>query len=83
MKQRIILCILLAYALLYYALPRLPIEASNIGQLFSILWLLFAFVVIGGNLTHLLYSIERPLIKGTVKQRQKVRKIARSYYSSS
>ncbi|WP_139367594.1 hypothetical protein [Bacillus alkalicellulosilyticus] len=56
MKQRLFLCILLAFALIYFALPRLPIGAEGLAGVFAFSWLLFALIVIGGNLVGLLYS---------------------------
>lgn len=56
MKQRLLLCLLLALALIYMALPKLSIGTEGLGGIFSLMWLGFAVIVIGGNLTGLLYS---------------------------
>lgn len=56
MNQRYILSILCALIMLYYAIPRLYFESSGLPKYFSIAWLLFAIMTIGGNLGALLYS---------------------------
>lgn len=56
MKQRWLVSIMSALALLYYALPRLPFDASGLPQYFSLLWLVFALLAIGGNLAAFLYA---------------------------
>lgn len=56
MKQRWLLSILSSMALLYYALPRLPLEGSGLPYYFSLLWLAFALLAIGGNLAAVLYA---------------------------
>ncbi|WP_175990695.1 hypothetical protein [Bacillus sp. Marseille-Q1617] len=55
-KQRYILCLLLTGALLYYAAPRLSIEAGGLEGAFAIGWLVLATFVIAGNLAALLFS---------------------------
>ncbi|MDQ0214993.1 hypothetical protein J2S13_001392 [Oikeobacillus pervagus] len=59
MRQKYILILLLAGLLLYYAVPRLNIYASGIEGLFSVVWLVFAIIVIAGNLSASLYSPTR------------------------
>lgn len=56
MKQRWGLSILAAVALVYYALPRLPIESGGLPMYFSLLWIAFALLAIGGNLAEILYA---------------------------
>lgn len=55
MKQRWLLSILSALALIYYAMPRLPFTEGLPGY-FSILWVTFAVIAIGGNLAAFLYA---------------------------
>jgi len=55
-KNRYLLCFLLAAALMYYAVPKLPFSASGYSGLFACVWLGFALLVIAGNLSGLLYS---------------------------
>ncbi|MFJ8264438.1 hypothetical protein [Peribacillus asahii] len=56
MKQRLLLCLLLCGVMLYYAVPRLSLQAGGAESLFAASWLLFALCTIAGNLTALLYS---------------------------
>ncbi|WP_216828925.1 hypothetical protein [Alkalihalobacterium elongatum] len=56
MKQRLLLCLLLALALIYFAVPRIPLGDPGLGGLFAIAWLTFALIVVGGNLVGLLYN---------------------------
>ncbi len=56
MKQRLFLCLLLCGVLLYYAVPRLSLQAGGIESVFAGSWLLFALFAIAGNLTGILYS---------------------------
>ncbi len=59
-SSRLFLCILLTFLLLYLALPRLPITAENgMGNWFSFTWLLFAFLVLGGNVYSWLIEREK------------------------
>lgn len=56
MKQRYIVSILCTLMMLYYAIPRLHFNATGLPKYFSVIWLLFALIVIGGNLAELLFS---------------------------
>ena len=42
--------------LLYFAVPRLSVSSAGVEGIFAITWLLFALMVIAGNLTGLLYT---------------------------
>ena len=55
-KNRYFICLLVSGVLLYYAVPRLSIYSPGVEGYFSIIWLLFALMVIAGNLTGLLYT---------------------------
>jgi hypothetical protein len=55
-RNRYILCLLICAFLLYYAVPRLHVFAQGAEGIFSISWLIFALIVIAGNLTAILYS---------------------------
>jgi hypothetical protein len=55
-KNRYLFCLLASGALLYYAVPRLSVWSTGAEGYFSISWLLFALIVIAGNLTGLLYT---------------------------
>jgi len=55
-KNRYLLCLLFSGLLLYYAVPRLSIYSTGAEGVFTLSWLLFAIIVIAGNLTGLLYT---------------------------
>ena len=55
-KNRYVLCLLASGMLLYYAVPRLSVSSTGAEGVFAITWLLFALMVIAGNLTGLLYT---------------------------
>ena len=55
-KNRYLLCLLASGMLLYYAVPRLSVFSSGVEGVFAVTWLLFALMVIAGNLTGLLYT---------------------------
>ncbi|MBD8068965.1 YtxH domain-containing protein [Bacillus sp. PS06] len=77
MKNRLILCLLICGLLLYYGIPNLSIEAPGLQGIFSMAWLGFALIVVGGNLVGLLYSPKkRKQVVGTRKDMsQKGRRI--------
>ncbi len=75
-KNRYLLCLLAAAAMLYFALPKLPIHDSGLAGLFAISWLALCLIVIAGNLSGLLYSPKKA--KGR-KNPQKYQKRLRSY----
>lgn len=54
-RNRYILCLLACAFLLYYAVPRLHVFAQGAEGIFSLSWLIFALIVIAGNLTGILY----------------------------
>jgi len=71
-KNRYLICLLLSGVLLYYAVPRLSIYSSGAEGYFAIGWLLFALMVIAGNLTGLLYtSSKKKKQQSTGNQRRK------------
>ncbi|MBO0992331.1 hypothetical protein [Bacillus sp. SD088] len=55
-RYRYLLCLLLCAAMIYFALPRLSPTDSGVGGAFTIAWLVFAFLVLAGNLTALLFN---------------------------
>lgn len=81
MRQRLFISILVALALIYLAIPRLPIGENGLAHVFSLSWLLFALVVIGGNLVGLLYSKNRQISVQNIEKRQKDRNKIRRYSS--
>ncbi|MDR4889227.1 hypothetical protein RGU12_17070 [Fredinandcohnia sp. QZ13] len=56
MHNRLLLCLLLCGVLLYYGVPRLSIGAEGLEGIFAISWLVFALIVVSGNLIGLLYN---------------------------
>ncbi|TYR82162.1 hypothetical protein FZC66_00760 [Priestia megaterium] len=55
-KNKAILILLLCGFMLYYALPHLVVTTQTLQGIFSVSWLAFALLVIGGNLSSLLYT---------------------------
>ncbi|NRD76103.1 hypothetical protein HPT25_01090 [Bacillus sp. BRMEA1] len=76
-KNRYLLCLLLCGFMLYYAVPQLSVTAGGVQGAFSITWLVFALMVIAGNLTGLLYSPKKQVRKS---KSQSINKKSRSYY---
>ncbi|WHX99601.1 hypothetical protein [Neobacillus sp. DY30] len=77
-KNRYLLCLLLCGFMLYFAAPRLSVFAEGLEGTFALAWLAFALIVIAGNLTAMLYSPKRAVIK---RQPNRANKKSRSYYS--
>ena len=72
-----IVYLLLAGAMLFYALPRLDISSANpLASLFSLIWILFALFAAGGNLTGLMYAPKKHKAKQAQVRRMKVRQRA-------
>jgi hypothetical protein len=76
-KNRYLLCLLLCGFMLYFAVPRLSIIADGAQGVFSLAWLLFALMVIAGNLTGLLYSPKKQVQK---LQAERLKKKSRSFH---
>ncbi|MCH1627978.1 hypothetical protein [Fredinandcohnia quinoae] len=55
MYNRLLLCLLICGVLLYYGVPQLSIGAEGLEGIFAFAWLVFALIVISGNLIGLLY----------------------------
>lgn len=74
-KQRWLLSIFFVLALLYYAIPRLPLDAVGLPKYFSVLWILFALMAIGGNLAAIMYaeSKQKTVIDFTKEERERTR----------
>jgi len=69
-KNRYLLCLLLCAALLYIALPFLTVSAAGLEGVFAISWLAFAFIVIAGNLSALLFAPKR---NNLIREKQNLR----------
>jgi hypothetical protein len=76
-KNRYLLCLLLCGFMLYFAVPRLTVNVEGAQGLFSLAWLLFALIVIAGNLTGLLYSPKQQVRK---QQAERLKKRSRSFH---
>lgn len=75
-KNRYLLCILASAAMLYFALPRLPIHEGGLGGIFAFSWLAFCLIVIAGNLSALLYA-PRKLREKSIYSQKRLHKRAR------
>jgi len=67
MRERLLFCLLFIGIMLYYAIPRLQFTGSMEEVIFSISWLMFALLALGGNIATVLYMPRR-----TVKIRKKM-----------
>ncbi|WP_134699886.1 hypothetical protein [Ammoniphilus sp. YIM 78166] len=64
-KFRALSCLVFALCLIFYAVPRLPVQGiSQLATGFSLVWIAFAFLVIGSNLY---------FVMGTERQKTKRR----------
>ncbi|OCA91376.1 hypothetical protein A8F94_05830 [Bacillus sp. FJAT-27225] len=52
-RNRLLICLLLAILMVYYAVPRLSLEFSSEAGAFTIAWAMAALLVIGGNMAGL------------------------------
>lgn len=59
MRERLLFCLLLIGMMLYYALPKLSFTGSTEQTIFSVSWLLLAFLAVGGNVATVLFSSNR------------------------
>ncbi|RXT04800.1 hypothetical protein [Ammoniphilus sp. CFH 90114] len=55
-KFRALSCLVFALCLVFYAVPRLPVQVSELATGFSLAWIAFALLVIGSNLFFVLGS---------------------------
>ena len=76
-KNRYLLCLLLCGFMLYFAVPKLSIQAEGLEGIFAMSWLAFALIVIAGNLTAMLYSPKKAVRK---RQQLRINKKSKSYY---
>lgn len=77
-KNRYLLCLLACGLMLYFAVPRLSLTFHSVKGVFSFAWLLFALMVVAGNLTGLLYAPKRHVQH--VKTKERYEKKSRSYH---
>ncbi|MDP4085981.1 MAG: hypothetical protein Q8934_15360 [Bacillota bacterium] len=77
-KNRYLLCLLATGFMLYFAVPRLTVTIHDLRGIFSLIWLVFALIVVSGNLIGLLYSPKKQnKLSG---QKQKVGRKSRSFH---
>lgn len=79
-KNRYLICLLVSGVLLYYAVPRLSIYSAGTEGYFAIIWLLFALMVIAGNLTGLLYTPKKRKQQQLDVSKGRKRVKSRNYY---
>ncbi|WP_019242902.1 MULTISPECIES: hypothetical protein [Bacillus] len=78
MKQRLLICLLVIGAMLYYALPKFSLAGSMEERIFTVSWLTFALFAIAGNLAGILYSTKRTNVRNR-KNKQFERKRMYNY----
>ncbi|MEK3890402.1 hypothetical protein [Bacillus sp. FSL K6-3431] len=59
MHNRYLICLLMCAVMLYFFVPELQPEFAGTKGMFSIVWLIFALLVIAGNLSALLFAPKR------------------------
>ncbi|MGD6833348.1 hypothetical protein ACQCT5_14345 [Sutcliffiella halmapala] len=79
MKNRILLSLLCIGALLYVAVPRLPMGEDGLAGWFALAWLVVCLMAIGGNIAALMYLPKRKRIVSKVKIEQEKRVRLRQY----
>ncbi|WP_417899338.1 hypothetical protein ABN702_02980 [Bacillus haimaensis] len=79
MKNRILLCLLCIGALLYVAVPRLPMGEDGLAGWFALAWLVVCLMAVGGNIAALMYLPKRKRIVSKVKIEQEKRVRLRQY----
>lgn len=80
-RNRLLLCFLLGIAILFYGAPYLNFHGDLKVVLFSTVWLLFALIVISGNLIALLFGKRVNRTTTTPQQLIKQRKQKQRQYS--
>jgi hypothetical protein len=73
-RNRYLLCLLICGLMLYFAVPRLSLGTNGAEEAFSIVWLMFALIVMAGNLTGLLYQPKKHLQQQGRPSKQPLRK---------
>ncbi|RJR14126.1 hypothetical protein C4588_00385 [Candidatus Parcubacteria bacterium] len=79
MKNRILLSLLCIGALLYVAVPRLPMGEDGLAGWFALAWLVVCLMAVGGNIAALMYLPKRKRIVSKVKIEQEKRVRLRQY----
>ncbi|WP_078379417.1 hypothetical protein [Sutcliffiella halmapala] len=79
MKNRILLCLLCIGALLYIAVPRLPMFEDGLAGWFALVWLVLCLMAVGGNIAAIMYLPKRKRMIRKVKLDQEKRVRLRQY----
>jgi uncharacterized iron-regulated membrane protein len=79
MKNRILLSLLCIGALLYVAVPRLPMGEDGLAGWFALAWLVICLMAVGGNIAALMYLPKRKRMVSKVKFEQEKRVRLRQY----
>lgn len=79
MKNRILLSLLCIGALLYVAVPRLPMGEDGLAGWSALAWLVVCLMAVGGNIAALMYLPKRKRITSKVKFEQEKRVRLRQY----
>ena len=75
MRQRLLFCLLFIGILLYYAIPQIRFYGSIEEIIFSISWLVFALLAVGGNIADVLYPKKKVLAENRKKNNQKQKRM--------
>ncbi|WP_060664782.1 hypothetical protein [Bacillus sp. CHD6a] len=75
MKNRLLLSLLCIGAMLYIAVPRLPVAEDGLAGWFGVVWLVFALMAVGGNIAAIMYLPKRNRVvrKAKLAEFKKVR----------
>ncbi|WP_147532614.1 hypothetical protein [Bacillus marasmi] len=79
-RNRYILCMLLCGWMIYYAGPKLQVFEAGAEGIFAITWLLFALMVMAGNLTGVLYSSKPQKYDSGSYPKKRQKKKVRSFH---
>lgn len=79
MKQRALICLLLAFILAAYAFERLPFEGQGLNQIFAYSWIVFCALVIAGNGLALLKQSRRVMDLPTEKEERETMEKERQF----
>ena len=59
LKNRLLLSLLCIGAMLYVAVPRLPVTEDGLAGWFGMAWLVLALMAVGGNIAAIMYLPKR------------------------
>ncbi|WP_339147243.1 MULTISPECIES: hypothetical protein [unclassified Sutcliffiella] len=79
LKNRLLLALLCIAALLYVAVPRLPVTEDGLAGWFAIAWIVLALMAVGGNMAAIMYLPKRKRMVQKAKLAQVKRVRLRQY----